>query len=258
MSYSEHICVYSSENANQSIIPIFSGHEVCEKGHVFGPHIRDYYLIHCCIKGKGTITDRHGTFAVSAGELFVIRPGEVTTYRADDKDPWEYTWLSFKGDGAGVFDTDRTVYPCTPELTEKLCNYSLAGETAPEIYISIVYELIYQLFSKSHPPESKIAMLKRYIEHSYMESIDITELAKEYGYERSYLYRLFKRSYGMGIKEYVGKIKMEKAREFLERGLFVNTVAKMVGYKDEFNFSKAFKKYYGTSPSEIRMKRKLQ
>ena len=256
MSYSEHICVYSSDNTNQSIIPIFSGHEVCAKGYVFGPHIRDYYLIHCCIKGKGTITDKHGTFSVSAGELFIIRPGEVTTYRADGSDPWEYTWLSFKGEGASVFDTDKTVYPCPKELITKLCNYALSGETAPEIYVSIIYELIYHLFASSHPEQNKISSLKRYIEHSYMESIDIATLAKRYGYERSYLYRLFKRRYGVGIKEYINKIKMENAKAFLEKGLFVNTVSTMVGYKDEFNFSKAFKKYYGVSPSQIRKKQK--
>ena len=89
-----------------------------------------------------------------------------------------------------------------------------------------------------------------------METVDIARLAKEYGYERSYLYRLFKKNYGTGIKEYINKIKMEKAKSFLEKGIFVNTVATMVGYGDEFNFSKAFKKYYGVSPSEIRKKQK--
>ena len=31
----------------KDIIPIFSGHEVCEKNHKFGPYIRDYYLKIC-------------------------------------------------------------------------------------------------------------------------------------------------------------------------------------------------------------------
>jgi hypothetical protein len=31
----------------KDIIPIFSGHEVCEKNHKYGPHIRDYYLKIC-------------------------------------------------------------------------------------------------------------------------------------------------------------------------------------------------------------------
>lgn len=256
LSYSQHNCVYSSEHTSQNIIPIFSGHEICEKGHVFGPHIRDYYLVHCCIKGKGTISDKHGTSKVEAGQLFIIRPGEVTKYFADNEDPWEYTWLSFKGDGARVFDTDKTVYNCPTELITKLCNYAVSGETAPEIYISIIYEMIYLLFSNKHPEQSKIASLKSYIDHSYMESIDISALAKEYGYERSYLYRLFKKNYKMGIKDYISKIKMENAKTFLEKGIFVNTVATMVGYKDEFNFSKAFKKYYGVSPSKMRKKKK--
>ena len=37
----------------KDIIPIFSGHEVCEKNHKYGPHIRDYYLLHFCLNGTG-------------------------------------------------------------------------------------------------------------------------------------------------------------------------------------------------------------
>ncbi len=34
---------------------------------------------------------------VSAGELFVIREGERTAYRADLKDLWKYAWIAFRG-----------------------------------------------------------------------------------------------------------------------------------------------------------------
>ena len=30
----------------RDFIPIFSGHEICQKEHKFGPHVRNYYIIH--------------------------------------------------------------------------------------------------------------------------------------------------------------------------------------------------------------------
>lgn len=32
-----------------------------------------------------------------SGQGFLIAPGQVTTYRADEQEPWEYTWIEFDG-----------------------------------------------------------------------------------------------------------------------------------------------------------------
>ena len=45
---------------------------------------------------------------------------------------------------------------------------------------------------------------------------------------------------------------MQKAMEFLKEGFSVKESAHMVGYSDEFNFSKAYKSRYGITPSKAR------
>ena len=92
------------------IIPIYSGHEVCEKNHKHGPHIRDFYLVHFCLKGKGMLVDKFGSHTIRQGELFIIRPGEITTYLADGSDPWEYSWIAFVGDLSDTFNTVAECY----------------------------------------------------------------------------------------------------------------------------------------------------
>ena len=62
------------------IIPITVGREKCASGYKFGPHVRSYYVIHFCLSGKGTLIDKFGKREISAGELFIIRPDEVSTY----------------------------------------------------------------------------------------------------------------------------------------------------------------------------------
>ena len=79
----------------------------------------------------------------------------------------------------------------------------------------------------------------------------IKKLSSLFGFERTYLYRLFKKKVGVSIKDYVIKTRMNKAKLFLEKGYNVNSTATLVGYNDSFNFSKAFKKHYGISPNNI-------
>ena len=234
------------------IVPLFVGEEACKGLHKFGPHIREYYLIHFCISGKGTITDKLGVHKVSAGELFIIRPGEVTTYVADREDPWHYAWIAFRGEGASVFSTDSTVYKSPLEVEKRFYESVRAGILSAEAYASVIYELIYGLFSGRAGAPDKMHKIKRYIEYSYMDEIGVGELGRRFGFERSYLFRMFKERYGIGIKDYIIKVRMDKACELLLSGYSVGDTAALVGYGDQFNFSKGFKKHFGLSPTEYR------
>ena len=237
------------------IVPLFVGEESCASLYKFGPHIREYYLIHFCLSGKGTITDKHGVHRVSAGELFIIRPGEVTTYIADKDEPWHYAWIAFRGEAASVFLTESTVYTTPVGIEKRFSDSVRAGILSAEAYASVIYELIYLLFSGGASTD-KLHKIKRYIEYSYMENIGVAEVARHFGFERSYLYRMFKERYGIGIKEYIIKVRMDKACELLHSGYSVADTAALVGYSDQFNFSKGFKKHFGTSPTEYKKGRR--
>lgn len=234
------------------LVVLFSGGERCRPRHNFGPHIREHYILHFCLRGKGVLQDKFGVHRISAGELFVIRPGEPTTYTADEKDPWAYLWLAFRGDVAEAFLTDRSVYPYPPEVAARLRELVEHDEAAAEPYMALVYELIHALFGAKSEKSDKLRDVRRYIRYNYMNELSVAALAKRFGFDRSHLYRLFQKSYGIGVKDYIVRIRMEKARDFLAQGHSVRTTACMVGYGDEFNFSRAFKKHFGYPPSEVR------
>ena len=78
------------------------GREDCEPAHSFGPAIRNHYLFHYILGGKGIFIwkDSRGhdhTEQLRAGQGFLISPGQITTYIADDRIPWEYCWIEFDG-----------------------------------------------------------------------------------------------------------------------------------------------------------------
>ena len=236
------------------ISPIFVGEHNCDRGHCFGPFVREYYLIHFCSSGCGVLKDKYGVHKISAGELFIIRPGEVTVYTADNKTPWSYNWIAFSGKRADAFLGARSVYKTPEGMDTKLKKLIASEVTSPDIFVSFVFELMYLLFSNNTEVEvdDKLDRIHRYIRYNYMENLRVSALSRSFGFERSYLYRIFKKRYGVGIKEYITGIRMEFAREFLLEGYTVGECAHMVGYEDEFNFSKSFKRHYRISPSELK------
>ncbi|MBO5898670.1 MAG: AraC family transcriptional regulator [Clostridia bacterium] len=245
--------IFPDTNPPADLLPLFVGHEECESGYNFGPYVRDYYLLHFCIGGQGALKNRHGTYTIRKGQLFIIRPGEVTTYTADREKPWEYVWIAFRGRAAAVFDPEPSVLLIPGGVEEHLTEHIKGGTSAPEIYLSILYELIYSLFCEQKPTQTtdKLRQIKRYINYNYMLPLTVEGIAKSFGFERSYLFRLFKARYGVGLKEYIIRVRMRCAMHFLEDGCSVSECARLVGYEDEFNFSKAFKKHYGYSPSGV-------
>ena len=77
-----------------------AGFQKCGSLHSWGPGVRDHYLLHHIVSGKGIFRRDGETFLLAAGESFLISPGEQVFYAADRDDPWEYYWAGFAGEGA--------------------------------------------------------------------------------------------------------------------------------------------------------------
>ena len=92
-----------------------------------------------------------------------------------------------------------------------------------------------------------------YIDKHYSSNIKISQFADKYFFSKEYLTRQFKARYHCGIYEYVLQVRMERARELLlNPEIKIQEIAQRVGYADNNYFSKAFRTYYGISPTAFR------
>ncbi|AWB46443.1 DNA-binding response regulator [Paenibacillus sp. CAA11] len=95
--------------------------------------------------------------------------------------------------------------------------------------------------------------IKEYIDKHYFEDFKIAMFTEKYYLSREYLMKRFKQQFGFGIHEYVQKVRMDKAQQLLgDPALKIQDISEMLGYKDKNYFSKAYRNYYGMSPSEYR------
>ena len=89
---------YKQSYTDNVELSIFNcGHEYCQPGHTWGPGVRDHYLIHLVVAGKGVYQVNGAAYNLQEGDLFLAKPNQLITYAADETDPWEYYWVGFNG-----------------------------------------------------------------------------------------------------------------------------------------------------------------
>lgn len=90
-----------------------------------------------------------------------------------------------------------------------------------------------------------------FIKNNYMKDISLSDVAEEVGIGSTYLSRLFKDSIDIGFSEYLGDIRIEKAKILLEECKYtIKEVGKLSGFNSYDYFIKFFKKKVGISPTQ--------
>ncbi|MDF0725955.1 AraC family transcriptional regulator [Cytobacillus sp. S13-E01] len=124
----------------------------------------------------------------------------------------------------------------------------------------IVSDLILSIKEQKQGQHNRmIEQVKVYLNENYMDyGISLDQTADYIGVSSFYLSRSFKKQEGISFKEYLTKIRMDKAIYYLEqKKKNIQEVALEVGFVDPNYFSKAFRKFYGVSPREYTQKLNL-
>lgn len=91
----------------------------------------------------------------------------------------------------------------------------------------------------------------------YSRPIRIEEISRRVATSPRQLQRVFSDIGGSGFRTHLRAVRMARATELLATtDLPVKEIATRVGYDDPSQFSKAFKRTFGVSPSQVRAKRR--
>lgn len=250
------------------------GYEKCEPLHSYGPYARNHYLFHYVISGKGKLhSNRY--YDIHAGQGFLIEPHQVTTYFADEEDPWEYVWIEFDGlrvreslQLAGLSANNPVYVPIGSKYGEAILNEMMYivnhGTSRPMLMIGhafIFLDYLIQASSNKIQQSGKrlrdfyIKEALSFIEQNYQNDVSIEDIASFCGLNRNYFGKIFKNTIGKTPQEFLLSYRMAKAAQLLkETKLSVTNISTMVGYQNPLHFSRAFKSIYGYSPRNYRQK----
>lgn len=97
-----------------------------------------------------------------------------------------------------------------------------------------------------------ICKIKAYIKENYTQpDLNVTSIAETFGFNPSYLSRLFKSETGSNLIDYLTGCRMERAIDYANQGTLMYMTAKMVGIPDPNYFGKCFKKYTDRTYSDF-------
>ena len=137
-------------------------------------------------------------------------------------------------------------------------NYFVLGNDTKNHYMFSEFYKILALFSDNSHGDKYTKIVKT-AEKMMVDNLGNSEfvcrsIAEHFGISDVYLARLFKAENGIPPRKFLMKIRMDEAKSLLREHFSVTQVAQMVGYKDVFQFSKAYKNYFGYSPGLAKLK----
>ncbi|MDF2923042.1 MAG: AraC family transcriptional regulator [Paenibacillaceae bacterium] len=113
--------------------------------------------------------------------------------------------------------------------------------------------------STQEKPEFLTAAVKEMVEVNYTDpSLSLQSVADVLKLSAGYLGRYFRSKEGVSVAEYINQVRLNQALQLLEEGSrSVVDIMRQVGYTNESNFFKLFKKKTGVTPNEYRMRKNL-
>lgn len=247
----------------------FSGHEQTVKNHMCGPGVWPHYLLHFILSGSGTFTSGDRTLKLSAGDAFLIIPGIVSSYKSNNKTPWEYCWIGFDGR-----DVKIALDSCRLSEKNPVVNFGSKASAAKEILFSVNdalaanphnsylhLSLLYRLFSLLLPetvphanvPGDFLSHAIEYIQHNYNFNIRIQDIACHTGIDRTYLYKLFLRELGVSPQQYLIDYRLGMAKQMLSAtALQITEISNSCGFSNTSSFCHHFRRKFSVTPTQFR------
>lgn len=111
-----------------------------------------------------------------------------------------------------------------------------------------------EFFIKATTPSDPIPEVESYLQENYTDpSLCLSKLGDRFNISESYLSHLFKTRTGVNFSVYLERLRMTEAANRLRSGhADLSTLYADLGYTNAATFRRAFKKYHGITPSEMR------
>ena len=258
------------------------------------PHWHYFAEFIYVIKGRAVITCEGVMHTLGQGELIILYPSAVHSITSADGKPILFAGLKFD---PAKFPNNSSYAPSvtsifryahsknmqvhfTSQQAEKLSCGEIFGECVRETELYLygremmlkahIYRLIFGIvrcwiasgLDINGCPVSAadiygIENIAEYIDSRLEENIRVSDIAAKCHMSYSGFAAKFKEQYGMSCKEYIERMRIFKAEEYLLFTDFdLTLISHRTGFADCSHFIRCFKKHRGVTPKQFRLSRK--
>lgn len=234
--------------------------------------IHDFDVLYT-VKGLYSITINNQQYTARQNDVFVVPPGSELSLGANEDSQQFFFHFVVEDKNGRLLGADFADYHYPQSSDSKLImlyeqyiqeNIEKKQELASYVVLLLKLILIEMLnhYTNNHLaalsgneeilPDS-VSCVLNYIHHNLNRELTSARLAQIAGYNAVYFNCYFKKYTGVTPFIYINNYRMEYAHRLVcETGKSLSEIAGLIGYSDQFSFSKKFKKYFGTSPSKMR------
>ena len=230
----------------------------------------NFHVLLYSIKGQGRMLTPSGPTVIEADTLTLLPAGSVNGFELDSAE-WQVAWLIVENN-----EQWQELRARKPEVS--YCEHAQAIFHAMNMFFSeaklsghqsglavTCLDMLLQLTRQSlfrqgqqNGMEIKLRHLFNQVEQQLHHPWSVAELAEKLHYSEPHFFRLCLQHLAMSPKQYLLQLKMARAKHLLVTQRWaVGQVALALGYSDVANFSNRFKKHFGISPSQMRVKQLL-
>lgn len=254
---------------------------------LFTPHLHNELEILYFVKGVYEVYGLRQNFQIKSPMVYIVPPNEIHSVRSLCEDG-RYLSLAVETSAISMNQDHffqksfveplhtgnlsfprvfRSSDPGFPELSAYLEKLMQIKENDPayrlrrfQYTIGLCAELmpycdIVQKYNNDREGSEIARRCVIYMYENYYNRLSLAELADYIHIHPNYLCSVFKKSTGLTVMEYLNRIRMERAREFLQKGdLTIGQVAERCGYQSISAFQRTFKTHTGTTPSSFASK----
>jgi len=128
---------------------------------------------------------------------------------------------------------------------------------AAKVYLAtLLYQIYYLKSTNSVKPveiDERIGQVIFYIGEHIKEELTLDSLAERFALNKNHLNAVFQKVVGTPLMKYVTAKRLGFAQQEILSGIPLGETAYNAGFKDYTTFFRAYKSFYGCSPSETRV-----
>ncbi|MDC7233551.1 MAG: AraC family transcriptional regulator [Spirochaetales bacterium] len=234
--------------------------------------LNTFALVYIC-EGIGSFESNDtAEIQVKAGDCFFLFPGVSHIYGPPADSIWKEIWVLFSGPLAEYLEKEKILHPAHPVLSlhaTRRSEFQRNLESLADQYryrtrdyrINCSTLLYSSLLQSSLPVDSPLPAegsrlldeMKQILHRNMGNSSRISAYFHTERYSYNTLRMEFQALTDQSPGQYLNELRMHHAEEqLLWSGLSIIEISRGLGFSDSRYFSRAFRKYSGTSPREFR------
>ncbi len=238
--------------------------EVPDEGHFF-KHIHNNCEVHLFLSGSADFNLEGAVFKLDPYDLVLIPPQTYHSLILKNLVPYERFVFNFPCekypiDTERIFSAPKVINianePALLGVFERMKSYS---ESLSEADFSAMAHLLVQelllLIGSGHgasaiecPPNSLTADIVQFINENLSRPLAVSDVAERFHLSPSHVQNVFNGNMKIGLKSFILRKKMARAKELLKGGCRPGDAAAALGFSDYTTFYKNFVAIHGHSP----------